>query len=462
MRKSILAVLAVAFGAAVIAYSQAAAPQQIPAAAPANTGQLRGELQQEIQSLQQRLKARYDGDLSADQLQQRIDGIQQRIEALGPAPAGGGRGGRGGPGRGGPIVVPDDATPEQLRGFIQQLQQQNQQLNARIATLQPPRSPAQPYNCEPVNPNATPEAIALLKKLCAITGHGVLSGHHNFPNHRSMDSDAVFAASGVYPAIWGSDFGFLDGEDKDSIVHRDLMIQEAKRQYAAGSIVYLCWHMLRPTEDEPGHANPSGGASESWPNSVQARLTDDQWIELITSDSPLHQRWEKYMDTAASYLKQLQDAHIPVLFRPMHENNGSFFWWGGRPGQYGTAELYREVYNRMVNVHHLNNLLWVWNQNGPAPGGEFYDFYPGPQYADIVSYDNYSRLDDRYYQEIETIANGKPIAFGEVGSVPPPATWKTQPNWVWFMVWQGGGASPDWKDPYVIHRGDPIPTAAPR
>src|ERR1039458_1750961 len=56
-----------------------------------------------------------------------------------------------------------------------------------------------------------------------------------------------------------------------------------------------------------------------------------------------------------SLLQQLQDAHIPVLWRPMHENNGTFFWWGGRPGQSGTAQLYRELYYRMVNVHHLNN-----------------------------------------------------------------------------------------------------------
>jgi hypothetical protein len=56
---------------------------------------------------------------------------------------------------------------------------------------------------------------------------------------------------------------------------------------------------------------------------VQARLTDEQWQELITPDTPLHQRWEKYMDTAAGFLKQLQDAHIPVLWRPMHENNGT-------------------------------------------------------------------------------------------------------------------------------------------
>jgi hypothetical protein len=129
----------------------------------------------------------------------------------------------------------------------------------------------------------------------------------------------------------------------------------------------------------------------------------------------------------------------------MHENNGNFFWWGGRPGQYGTAMLYREVYNRMVNVHHPNNLEWVWNQNGPANGGEFYNFYPGPQYADVVSYDNHSVLSDRFYQEILTIANGKPIAPGEVGYIPTPDVLKAQPKWTFYMTWggmsgAGGGA----------------------
>jgi len=325
----------------------------------------------------------------------------------------------------------------------------------------PPAPP--PYNCEPVNPNATPEARALLKTLCAVSGKGILSGQHNFPNQRSQDTDRVFAATGKYPAIWGSDFGFLDGEDKDSIVHRDLMIEEAKKQAAAGSIIYLCWHMLRPTEDEPGKADPNGRMSESWRGSVQARLTDEQWLELITPDTPLHLRWEKYMDTAAGFLKQLQDAHIPVLWRPMHENNGTFFWWGGRPGQFGTAQLYRELYYRMVNVHHLDNLLWVWNQNGPAPFGEFHQFFPGQNFVDVVSYDNYRTLDDRYYWEILDLANGKPIALGEVGTPPAAETLKSQPKWVWFMDWAGGverqadRLKTAYGDAWVLGRGDPLP-----
>jgi mannan endo-1,4-beta-mannosidase len=327
---------------------------------------------------------------------------------------------------------------------------------------QPQQSQPPAYNCEPVNPNATPEARALLKKLCDLSGKGILTGQHNFPNNLSRHSDKVLETVGKYPAVWGSDFGFLDGEDKDSIIHRDRMIEEAKKQAAAGSIVTLCWHMLRPTEDEPGKAGENGRPSESWRGSVQARLTDEQWTELITSDSPLHRRWEKYMDTAAEFLKRLQDAHIPVLWRPMHENNGNFFWWGGRPGVYGTQQLYREVYYRMVEVHHLNNLIWVWNQNGPAPEGEFGKYFPGQQYADVVSYDNYSQLSDRFYQEILSIANGKPVALGEVGLPPSADVLKSQPRWVWFMTWAGmetqaARIKEAYNNPYFINRGDPLP-----
>jgi hypothetical protein len=113
------------------------------------------------------------------------------------------------------------------------------------------------YNCEPVNPNATPEARALLKT-CARSRARASCPASTTSQSPLLDTDRVFAATGKYPAIWGSDFGFLDGEDKDSIVHRDLMIEEAKKQAAAGSIIYLCWHMLRPTEDEPGKAGENG------------------------------------------------------------------------------------------------------------------------------------------------------------------------------------------------------------
>ena len=183
------------------------------------------------------------------------------------------------------------------------------QLQAALPGTPTGARPAPPCNCEPVNPNASPEARALLKTLCAISGKGILSGQHNYPNQRKLDTEKVFGITGKYPAFWGSDFGFTGGEDQDSIFHRDLI----------------------------------GRAGESSRGSVQAKLTDDQWQEPITPDTPLHQRWEKYIDTAAVYLKQLRNAHIPVLWRPMHENSGSFFWCGRRPGPGGTAHYYHEL-----------------------------------------------------------------------------------------------------------------------
>jgi mannose-6-phosphate isomerase-like protein (cupin superfamily) len=134
-------------------------------------------------------------------------------------------------------------------------------VRSQIAMPRPPAALGD--NCEPVNTGASPEARALLKRLCALSGKGILSGQHNYPNQRSRDTDKVFAIAGKYPAVWGSDFGFTDGEDQDSILHRDLMIQEAKKQAEAGSISFMrsttCQHkLLGPAPRiEHRHLHPS-------------------------------------------------------------------------------------------------------------------------------------------------------------------------------------------------------------
>jgi mannan endo-1,4-beta-mannosidase len=290
----------------------------------------------------------------------------------------------------------------------------------------------------------------LLHALCALSGKGILSGQHNFPNHRSRDFDRVHSITGKYPAIWSSDFGFTGGEDKDSIAHRDVMIKEAKRQAAAGALICLSWHVVRPVDDEP--VAPIVG----FQNSIKGDLTDDQWLELTTPDTALHRRWTKYLDTAAFYLDELQKANIPVLWRPFHENNGDFFWWGGRPGPKGTQQLYREMFDYLTHVRHLNNLIWVWNQN--VPGGRFADYFPGQEYIDVVSYDNYGELSEGYYESLLKIADGKPVALGEVGRPPSAEVLRTQPRWSWFITWAGMANSkfkPIYSNPYTINRGDP-------
>ena len=114
---------------------------------------------------------------------------------------------------------------------------------------------------------------------------------------------------------------------------------------------------------------------------MQGHLTDFEWNEVLTPGTGLYNRWVEQVDVIAGYLRQLQGAGVPVLFRPYHEMNGNWFWWGGRRGEHGSLALYRQLFDRFVHVHHLNNLVWVWNVNSPSENaGPIASYYPGAEY----------------------------------------------------------------------------------
>jgi mannan endo-1,4-beta-mannosidase len=279
---------------------------------------------------------------------------------------------------------------------------------------------------EPVNHHATPEARALLGYLDSISGKAIITGQHNYPNEGSRWTDLAYDLTAKYPGLFGQDFGFSAGEDKDSVLSRPAMIEEVKRQYQNGAVIALTWHEVKPTDDEP----------VTFRDSVQGHLTDYEWQQLLTPGTPLYNRWCAQVDVIAGYLSQLRDAHVPVLFRAYHEMNGGWFWWGGRPGKDGSAALYRQIYDRFVNVHHLDNLVWVWNVNAPNPGwAPIAEYYPGPQYADVVTMDIYGEFKQEYYDSVVALAAGKPIALAEVGGLPSPEVLERQPRWTYFMCW---------------------------
>jgi mannan endo-1,4-beta-mannosidase len=311
---------------------------------------------------------------------------------------------------------------------------------------------AQAPHAAPVNPDATPEARQLLEQIDAISGRFTLTGQHNFPNHLSRWSDRVYDLTGKFPAVFGQDFGFSGGSDKDSVEGRPSMIAEAIRQYRSGAVIALTWHELRPTDDEP----------VTFRDSVQGRLTDFEWNELLTPGTDLNRRWVEQVDVIAGYLRQLQAAHVPVLFRPYHEINGNWFWWGARSGEHGSAALYRQIYDRFVHVHHLNNLIWVWNVNSPGGNASpVADYFPGAQYCDVLSMDIYGEFKQDYYDEMVQLAGSKPIALAEVGTMPTLDVLARQPRWAYFMMWSGmeGANSPEqfeaiFHAPNLLNRGD--------
>ncbi len=272
---------------------------------------------------------------------------------------------------------------------------------------------------DPVNPNATPEAKALLDLFYRISGNYTLTGQHNYPNTKDRNSRFAARYTAQTPAVWSTDMGFAEDGDTDSYLARPDIVKEAIRQHKKGSIITICWHAVPPTADEPVIFQPRGPVARDSLASVQGQLLDEQFKEVLTPGTRLYNRWAAQVDSVAVYLKKLRDANVPVLWRPYHEMNGDWFWWGGRVGEYSTIDLYCQLYDRMVNYHHLNNLVWVWSVDRPStPIRQFSNFYPGNDYLDILSLDVYgSDFNQAYYDSLMALSEGKPVVLGEENRV---------------------------------------------
>ena len=278
----------------------------------------------------------------------------------------------------------------------------------------------------PVNKNASPEAKQLLSYLYNIKGKYILSGQHNYNESMNRFSDSVKVITGKEPAVWSTDF-ISDGITDPG----QAIVDACKQKHKDGYLITLMWHQGRPGDDPP----------YGWKESIQGKLTDQQWKDLTTPGTNLYNRWLAQIDVVAGYLKQLNDAHIPVLWRPYHEMNGIWFWWGNKKGKDGLSKLWQIMYDRYVNHFHLDNLIWVWGANGPRdiPGDEAYaykDFYPGADYVDVLGTDIYhTDYEQKDYTELLDLAKGKPIALTEVGELPNSLVLNAQPEWIWFVVW---------------------------
>lgn len=276
----------------------------------------------------------------------------------------------------------------------------------------------------PVTPDASPEARALLHYLYSISGKYTLTGQHNFPGQAHYSTDLAIKYTGKTPALYGTDWGFAAAGDKDSAYVRHELVQELIRRWQEGAVITLCWHAVRPIEDEP----VTFGAN------VQGHITDAQFQDLLTPGTDIHKHWCVQVDIIAEYLKQLQDARVPVLWRPYHEINGDWFWWNGyRPC---TKQLYRQIYDRLVNFHRLNHLLWVWNPDRPARADrQFVDYFPGHDCVDVLALDCYGSYEQSYYDDLNALSEGKVMGIGETHNPPTPELYSSQPKWSFYMKW---------------------------
>src|SRR5215510_13805952 len=125
---------------------------------------------------------------------------------------------------------------------------------------------------QPVVPNPSPEAVELLQYLYSISGKHTLTGQHCIPLVGSTRLAGVEKLIGFYPAVFGQDFGFSAAGTWDGINFRQQIVDEAIRRHHEGFIITLMWHAVRPIEDEP----------VVFEESIQGKLTEEQWEELLT------------------------------------------------------------------------------------------------------------------------------------------------------------------------------------
>ncbi len=310
---------------------------------------------------------------------------------------------------------------------------------------------------KPVSPDASREAIQLYNYLQDIAGKKTLTGQHNYISTGNKYTELIREITGKTPVVWGSDFSFcVEGEDFADFQHcgplnlsdpmdrayftgadvaetRQKMINTVIQMHKKGHIITLMWHGCPPPEGD------CCKGSSIW--AYDNRPGQEEWMELTTEGTELNKAWKKQADPVAGYLKQLQDARVPVLWRPCHEMNGIWFWWCNHPGEEGFKRLWIMMYDYFTKHHKLNNLLWVWNTNAPreTPGDEAYDyelFFPGLEYVDVLAADVYHNdYKQSHHDDLLGLAGGKPIALAEVGNIPTDSILKAQPCWTWFMSW---------------------------
>ncbi|MFP4978180.1 glycosyl hydrolase [Paenibacillus sp. CN-4] len=276
---------------------------------------------------------------------------------------------------------------------------------------------------KPINPDASPEARELLEELSSLSGKGMISGQHDYLESPDEFSNKLNQTAGQHALLHGYELGPINNQSKSTIAwQRQNVVDSAIRWHDQGGIVAMTFHQALP------------GRSPAWSN-VTMPLSQNMFDAYVTPGTPEYKQLISDLDEVAGYLKQLKEAGVPVLWRPYHEMNGGWFWWGQKDN---FTALWDLMYNRFTGTHQLNNLLWVWNPNAPNEWADPYEtHFPGIGKVDILAADIYNNdFKQSYHDDLLKLAGGKPIAIGESGELPDPDLMAGKQNqWVYMMTW---------------------------
>ncbi len=283
----------------------------------------------------------------------------------------------------------------------------------------------------PSDPEATKQTRALFKNLKALGEDAVLFGHQDDPAYgvhwkwEEGRSD-VKEVTGAYPAVMGFDLGRIEFGRRRNIdnIPFNSMKRWIEEGYKEGRVITVSWHAWNPMTGRDSWSAGSGVA------------------EILPGGSH-HEQYKARLDRVAAFFADLTTGflglgnEVPVIFRPFHEQNGDWFWWGANrctPEEY--IALWRFTVDYLRNEKKLHNLLYAFSTDVVGSKQAFLERYPGDGYVDILGMDNYHDLKTdagipdmtRRLRMLVELAEekGKVAALTETGLEGiPDATWWT-------------------------------------
>ena len=288
---------------------------------------------------------------------------------------------------------------------------------------------------EPVAPEASDETKKLLKYLNDNFGKKIITGQYA-SNYKNTELELIYKKTGKYPAIR---FGDIGGYSQGSIPDES-EIKAAKDWNEKGGIVGFMWYWNSPSSDSSIYAKDTKF-------SLKSAMTDENISQMgIAEIQDLYKQGKitkeclklvEDIDAVSKGFSELAEEGIPILWRPLQEAGGGWYWWGA-DGEEAYQWLYELMYDRMTGYHKLDNLIWIWN-------GQSEDYMVDSSKYDIAAIDIYMGPNMVYgsrseqYQWLKQVTDsGKILAIGECSSIPGiDEMIRDNSLWSFFGLWYG-------------------------
>jgi len=201
-----------------------------------------------------------------------------------------------------------------------------------------------------------------------------------------IDKSDVKSVCGDFPAIVGFDLGGIELEDSCNLdgVSFEFMHKAAEKHIERGGIVTLSWHPRNPLTMAPGQSYPEGTAWD---------ISSDKVVASIVNGGENEAKFDLWLDRVSEFISTIHNPDgtpAEIIFRPWHEHNFSWFWWGqDLCSKEDYITLWKKTYDNLVVKHGLTSLVWAYSPNGVFDEAGYLERYPGDDIIDIMGMDFY-------------------------------------------------------------------------